>query len=413
MSKYERIKSSENKNYRYRTTVFIICLLVSALLWLTIKFSSDYTVEIPYSINLKGIPEGKVLVNQPDSVLRINVKASGYALLKCRYLSRHDSYEVNVSQWIGRISAGTSDATINTLLIAQHIKEERSLPGIIEFVSPEELSLKFDRGVSKQVPIIPDVSYSFAQQYFAYDSLIIEPQLATIYGTTDDIDRVHFLKTNALKFDDLSESIDTMVNILNPRSNAIVIEPEQAWISLLVEKKQYFISSIPLALINVKWLLENEKIPETLPEIRKVLEATLESNSLDALVKPRLILKINSFSYKRGFPADTSGHGGGFVFDCRALPNPGRYPEYIQMTGLDEPVQAFFSNYPEIDVFIENAYNLVKPAVEVYVSRGFQHLMVSFGCTGGRHRSVYCAEKLAEKLKGVEGVDIFLRHLEQ
>jgi hypothetical protein len=74
MSKYERIKSSENKNYRYRTTVFIICLLVSALLWLTIKFSSDYTVEIPYSINLKGIPEGKVLVNQPDSVLRINVK---------------------------------------------------------------------------------------------------------------------------------------------------------------------------------------------------------------------------------------------------------------------------------------------------------------------------------------------------
>jgi len=236
MSKYERIKSSENKNYRYRTTVFIICLLVSALLWLTIKFSSDYTVEIPYSISLKGIPEGKVLVNQPDSVLRINVKASGYALLKCRYLSRHDSYEVNVSQWIGRISAGTSDATINTLLIAQHIKEERSLPGIIEFVSPEELSLKFDRGVSKQVPIIPDVSYSFAQQYFAYDSLIIEPQLATIYGTTDDIDRVHFLKTNALKFDDLSESIDTMVNILNPRSNAIVIEPEQAWISLLVEK---------------------------------------------------------------------------------------------------------------------------------------------------------------------------------
>jgi aminoglycoside/choline kinase family phosphotransferase len=162
----------------------------------------------------------------------------------------------------------------------------------------------------------------------------------------------------------------------------------------LHEKKQYFISSIPLALINVKWLLENEKIPETLPEIRKVLEATLESNSLDALVKPRLILKINSFSYKRGFPADTSGHGGGFVFDCRALPNPGRYPEYIQMTGLDEPVQAFFSNYPEIDVFIENAYNLVKPAVEVYVSRGFQHLMVSFGCTGGRHRSVYCAEKL-------------------
>ena len=160
MSKYERIKSSENKNYRYRTTVFIICLLVSALLWLTIKFSSDYTVEIPYSISLKGIPEGKVLVNQPDSVLRINVKASGYALLKCRYLSRHDSYEVNVSQWIGRISAGTSDATINTLLIAQHIKEERSLPGIIEFVSPEELSLKFDRGVSKQVPIIPDVSYS-------------------------------------------------------------------------------------------------------------------------------------------------------------------------------------------------------------------------------------------------------------
>ncbi len=181
----------------------------------------------------------------------------------------------------------------------------------------------------------------------------------------------------------------------------------------LYEKKQQFIETIPLALNNIRWLLESDKIPADLPEIRKSLESVLQSRHLQTLIKPILQLRINSFSYKRGIPADLSGNGGGFVFDCRALPNPGRYAEYVDLTGLDQPVIDYLEKYPEVDAFIQNAYAMVKSAVNVYTRRGFTSLSVSFGCTGGRHRSVYCAGQLAKKFADSEGVQILLQHCEQ
>lgn len=181
----------------------------------------------------------------------------------------------------------------------------------------------------------------------------------------------------------------------------------------LYEKKQPFIETIPLALNNIRWLLDNNKIPANLPEITKSLELVLKSNQLQTLIKPPLKLKINSFSYKRGIPPDLSGNGEGFVFDCRALPNPGRYAEYAHLTGLDQPVKEYLEKYPEVENFIHCAYQMVKSAVDVYSSRGFTDLMVSFGCTGGQHRSVYCAEQLAKKFAAADGVHTLLRHCEQ
>lgn len=181
----------------------------------------------------------------------------------------------------------------------------------------------------------------------------------------------------------------------------------------LHERKRHFIESIPLALNNVKWLLDNNKIPAELKEIKNCLLAVLDSESLKKLTHPPLIIQLNSFSYKRGIPVDLSGNGGGFVFDCRALPNPGRYAEYVHLTGLDQPVQDYLSKYDEVDNFVEHAYFMVKNAVDVYSARGFVNLMVNFGCTGGRHRSVYCAEKIAQRLALIEGIEIHLRHREQ
>lgn len=125
-----------------------------------------------------------------------------------------------------------------------------------------------------------------------------------------------------------------------------------------------------------------------------------------------LKIKISSFSYVYGtIPADDSGNGGGFVFDCRALPNPGRYAEYKELTGMDEPVATYLMKETEVKLFLDNSFALVDQAVTRYLDRGFTSLMVSFGCTGGQHRSVFSAEQLSLYLADkYEDIIIDLRH---
>jgi len=133
----------------------------------------------------------------------------------------------------------------------------------------------------------------------------------------------------------------------------------------------------------------------------------------DDLKKRRLVVKVTSFAYKKGIPEDSSGNGGGFVFDCRAVNNPGKYERYKPFTGLDEPVVRFLEEDGEIAVFLEHVYGLVDASVKRYMERGFTNLSVCFGCTGGQHRSVYSAQHLAEHLNKKFGVQVNLIHREQ
>ncbi|MBU8891379.1 MAG: hypothetical protein KOO66_01270 [Bacteroidales bacterium] len=127
----------------------------------------------------------------------------------------------------------------------------------------------------------------------------------------------------------------------------------------------------------------------------------------------KLTVRINSFSYKQALPEDNSGNGGGFIFDCRAVHNPGRYEEFRKLTGMDKEVILFFENEPEMSEFLNPVYTIVDQSVKNYIERDFTNLMISFGCTGGQHRSVYCAEMLAKKLKNNYDINIIIEHIEQ
>ena len=212
------------------------------------------------------------------------------------------------------------------------------------------------------------------------------------------------------------------------------------------ERKRHFIDSIPPAMDNMRNLLKNSTV-DAYPYLKEVLRnmcqlpqfapqkvvvpkradgyKTTESN----VYKPHpqdgpatfskydgtgpLVVRVFSFSYRKGIPEDESGNGGGYVFDCRSTHNPGRYEPYKQLTGLDEPVIRFLEDDGEITIFLQSVYRLADAHVERYLQRGFTSLMFSFGCTGGQHRSVYSAQHLAEHIHEKYGIEVRICHREQ
>lgn len=187
------------------------------------------------------------------------------------------------------------------------------------------------------------------------------------------------------------------------------------------ERKPHFLASVPYALKNVRWLAQNVKLPVALPALLDALDAIAGSEKLQKVSAPTpgLTVRIFSFSFHQGgLPADESGNGGGFVFDARGLPNPGRLAEFKQLTGRDAAVREYLERQPTVHEFLAHVCALVDASVANYRERGFSSLMVSFGCTGGQHRSVYLAERLAEHLRGAMrmedtgGVKVELRHVQ-
>jgi hypothetical protein len=188
----------------------------------------------------------------------------------------------------------------------------------------------------------------------------------------------------------------------------------------LFERKAQFLTSIPLALQNLKWFLQNKKIGIELSEFERIQNLVICDEVIDKFKTVRaddsteLIITINSFSYlKTGYPKEESKNGGGFVFDCRGLLNPGRFEEYKTLTGRDYPVINFLEQRTKMAEFLNGVYNIVDITVEDYIKRNFSSLTISFGCTGGQHRSVYAAESLARYLRNKFNVKIQLHHLEQ
>lgn len=212
-----------------------------------------------------------------------------------------------------------------------------------------------------------------------------------------------------------------------------------------VEHKQYFIDSIKPAIANLRAAINDGCCPYpylrdllkricALPQFKEEPVAIKQRSdglktTTSELYKPNpidgpatyskydgkgpLVVRVFSFSFRKGIPEDTSGNGGGYVFDCRCTHNPGRYEPYKKLTGLDEPVIRFLENDGEILKYLESVYKLADMHVERYLQRGFTDLMFSFGCTGGQHRSVYSAEHLAHHINEKYGVEVRICHREQ
>ncbi len=180
------------------------------------------------------------------------------------------------------------------------------------------------------------------------------------------------------------------------------------------ERKAHFLQSVPFAIRNLEQVLRTAELPVELSSLTEILRQLVRSTRLRELgnVQLPVTVRVRSFSYKQGLPKDETGHGGGFIFDCRALPNPGRLEQYKRLTGNDPEVIAFLENKEEVHRFFTHVRDLVSQVVENYQERNFTHLDIAFGCTGGQHRSVHCANLLTKFLKKKYQVKVLLSHRE-
>jgi aminoglycoside/choline kinase family phosphotransferase len=181
------------------------------------------------------------------------------------------------------------------------------------------------------------------------------------------------------------------------------------------ERKTHFLQSVPFAMKNLRWLLHHVTLPIELPTLMAAFQSMLASEKLLGLANEaeNLVVRIFSFSFHRGgVPQDEAGNGGGFVFDGRSLPNPGREEHFKQLTGKDAPVIEYLNQQESVHQFLASVMSLVDASVSTYRQRGFKNLMVSFGCTGGQHRSVFLAEQMAKHIRARNGVEVSVRHLE-
>ena len=184
----------------------------------------------------------------------------------------------------------------------------------------------------------------------------------------------------------------------------------------LFERKAHFLSSIPLGLKNLKFFLDHKRVGIVTPEFDRVLRLVVADEMIQRFEPPQadenteLVVVVNSFSYKKGIPADPSENGGGFVFDMRSILNPGRFDDYKTLNGRDKPVQDFLDQRTRMNEYLNSVWDLVDIAVEDYLKRGFSNLMINFGCTGGQHRSVYAAEQTARHLRNKYKLKVVLTH---
>ncbi len=188
----------------------------------------------------------------------------------------------------------------------------------------------------------------------------------------------------------------------------------------LFERKAHFLTSIPLALQNLRAFLLHNKMGIAVPEFDRILSLIVEDDivhrfqPIKATAETPLVVSIKSFSFlKSGYPKNESDNGGGFVFDCRGILNPGRIEEHKKETGRDKPVQDYLVDKTRMEEFLAGVFSTVDISVEDYIKRNFEVLEVNFGCTGGQHRSVYAADALARHLKNKYGVKTVVKHIEQ
>lgn len=251
MAKLDFIRAKQNQKYRYRLTVFMICLAISAFIWMLIKLSDQYSSDIVIPVTYSDIPEGKILVNNVDTAIKIGITERGFALAWVKYFRQKNPINISLKNYRLREQMHQYVSLIGTQAWSQQFLNQYDLKGEVEYVLPDTIAFYFEDRYSREVPVEPDIQIKFKKQFFAYDTMAISPARVTISGLYKHVNEINTIKTVPTKFENLNESIDQKVALEIPgQASEIQIEPPAVNINLPVEK--FTESQIEIPIIKIR-----------------------------------------------------------------------------------------------------------------------------------------------------------------
>ncbi len=252
-----------NDKYKYKTTVFFICLFFSALIWLLIKLTEQYNTTVEYPVTYHNLPEGKLLAGKVDSTVTIGVFDRGFTLLYLKYFS--GSRELNID--LGELNLKPRNdrylAAAGTTRWARELLEDFDVSDNLEYIQPDTIFFYFEDKISRTVPVLPEITTDFKKQHFAYDSMHIDPTQVTVSGSRSQIENIHFIKTAKTRFSGLDKDISQAVPLVKPdKAPEIELDPKQVRVSLSVEKFTEADIEVPIEKINQPSRMKVKLFPE-------------------------------------------------------------------------------------------------------------------------------------------------------
>lgn len=241
----------KNEKYRYKLTVFFICLAISAFIWMLIKLSEQYNSEIEIPLTYHDLPEGKILVNKVDTIIKLGITERGFALAWLKYFRKKQPLTINLEDYRLRQQMHQYIALVGTEAWSLRFLNQYDLDGKVDYILPDTIAFYFEDRYSKEVRVVPDISIRYEKQYFAYDTLIIDPATVTVSGLQSNISKINEVTTEQINFNNLSSSIDETIPVKRPyNSPDFNVDPGQINIKLHVEKFTESQIEVPINKIN-------------------------------------------------------------------------------------------------------------------------------------------------------------------
>jgi hypothetical protein len=251
MASLNFLRAKQNQEYRYKLTVFMICLAISAFIWILIKLSDQYSSDIVIPVTYADIPEGKILVNKVDTAIKIGITERGFALAWVKYFREKKPINISLKNYRLREQMHQYVSLIGTQAWSQQFLNQYDLKGEVDYILPDTIAFYFEDRYSREVPVKSDIQIKFRKQFFAYDTMTIDPAKVTISGLYKHVNKISAIKTVHISFENLNQSIDQKVKLQLPQQAPdIQIKPPEVNITLPVEKFTELQIEIPITKVN-------------------------------------------------------------------------------------------------------------------------------------------------------------------